>query len=53
MTKKDFELIARIVAEIPDAGYRADTAIHFADALTKTNPRFNRSRFLSACKVEA
>lgn len=29
---------------------REDVAEHFADQLAKTNPRFDRARFLAACK---
>jgi len=53
MTKQDFELIARVVRE---ATFTADAvtmrrslATEFADALTATNPRFDRVRFLKAC----
>lgn len=30
---------------------RDDVAEHFADELAKTNPRFDRKRFLAACRV--
>ena len=53
MTKKDFELIARVVRYfrsrnlvIPGLGEA------FADELVKTNPRFDRERFLEACEVQ-
>lgn len=49
MTRKDFELIARTIKLLPDGPARRETARLFADALTNTNPRFNRLRFLHAC----
>jgi len=52
MSKKDFEMIARVVRYfrsrnlvIPGLGEA------FADELAKTNPRFDRQRFLDACEV--
>ena len=50
MTKKDYELIASIVAEIK-FGQREIVAGMFADKLAGTNERFNRSLFLKACGV--
>jgi len=55
MTKKDFELLAKMVKEITADNYpqdRADKAGLFADALALTNPRFNREMFLTACGVK-
>lgn len=53
MTRKDFELIAAVVASLP-----GDTEVHadyiadlLADALATSNPRFNRDRFMRACGV--
>lgn len=64
MTKQDFERIAAVFAkhapEEPPLLFseeqRADItreliAEDMADALALTNPRFNRSHFLAACKV--
>lgn len=51
MTRKDFELIARAVravATTPSELMRLSTA--FAEVLTLTNPRFDRVRFLKACR---
>jgi hypothetical protein len=31
---------------------RDDVADHFADELANTNPRFDRERFLAACRAE-
>lgn len=58
MTKKDFEVIAEVLKSL-DLGqlYKADLPIlkpqiaeQFADRLALLNPRFNRERFLEACK---
>ena len=61
MTKKDFELIARVLsytASINDTDSEASrvarcTVTHianrFADELAKTSPRFERKRFFAAC----
>ena len=55
MTKKDFELIARVLrtarSDTPDATGRrvtAELAAAFADELAATNPRFDRARFIAA-----
>ena len=54
MTRKDYELIAQIIATAwhGSAGMKADLANSFADKLESTNPRFNRERFLDACGVK-
>ncbi len=62
MTKKDFELIANVIATAPiqrpygkkslDAYVIRETiAYSLADRLRDTNPRFDRDRFLRACGV--
>jgi hypothetical protein len=61
MTKKDYELIAGVIAELVehkrDKGAFAHNpelstvADFFADTLADTNPRFNREIFLKACGV--
>ena len=56
MTKRDFELIARVVKQVGEdgalamdsAGDRIALAEQFADALAETNPRFDRARFVEA-----
>lgn len=62
MTRKDYELIAEAVkitnGSIRVAPYDAETAIGLlaevlADRLERTNPRFDRAKFLQACKVTA
>ena len=56
MTKKDFELIARVVLSATGSDrqivHRQDLAEWFAAELEKTNPRFDRERFLEACEVQ-
>ena len=53
MTRKDFELIARVIKELRDftGTNHSKVAYDFADALTTTNPLFNRKKFLKACGV--
>ena len=59
MTKKDYELIAETINRLRvDFDNCGDDTIslalvvdELADALEGTNPRFNRARFLSACKA--
>jgi hypothetical protein len=53
MTKKDFQLIADVLKAHQDGG-AADhvvrgLAMSFAIELAKTNPRFNKKRFINAC----
>jgi hypothetical protein len=59
MTKKDYELIAGVMANL-SADFNNDgedtvslslVAQELADVLSTTNPRFDRARFLSACGV--
>ena len=45
---RHFSTIAAIIATMEPN--RIKTAQHFADNLIKTNPHFDRERFLSACK---
>jgi len=56
VTKKDFELIAKVVNSLRDYGFsggEADAvAFAFSTCLAKTNTRFNRKKFLRACGVE-
>jgi hypothetical protein len=54
MTRKDFELIAEVIAtswsgsgELKNA-----LAVNMADALQSTNPRFDRARFIAACDAD-
>jgi hypothetical protein len=54
MTRKDFELIAEVIATAWHGSEetRADLSRKMADALETTNPRFNRALFLEACGVK-
>lgn len=55
MTKRDFELIAKVLNEYADdAGVvieRDAIAYKLAEALATTNERFDKARFLKACGV--
>lgn len=60
MTRKDFELIAKVLRESKSinaaawsASVRAVLAVEFADALAETNPAFDRSRFIEAATRES
>lgn len=57
MSRQHYQFIADVISAMPDhaATLRAQkrsVALAFADALARTNPRFNRERFLRACGVE-
>lgn len=61
MTRKDYELIARVISSIYkdfDCSPSEDTvslsviAEELADSLQGENPRFNRELFLTACGVK-
>ena len=50
MTKKDFELIARVLrAATLDDTAKADLVLAMAQALDDTNPYFNQQTFIRAC----
>ena len=54
MTKKDYELIAQVIENsqgLTRGGIMDTLAERMADALSTTNPRFNREMFLKACGV--
>ena len=53
MTRKDFELIAEVIASIDDPNARNYVGIQFAWKLSEINPRFNAQKFLEACKCES
>lgn len=52
MTRKDFQLVAKVVATIDDIRTRNTVALNFATELHKQNDRFDTVRFLSACKTQ-
>lgn len=56
MTRKDFELIARTILDLPTMTQgeispilRISAARQFAHALRRTNARFDEERFLKTC----
>jgi hypothetical protein len=54
VTRKDFELIAKVIANL-DGIRNSDhefVAERFADALAGTNSQFDRKRFLAASGIE-
>lgn len=55
MEHRHFAVVASIVENLGflDAAQRKAVAYRFATELASTNPRFNRTRFLRACGVEA
>ena len=56
MTRKDFQMVAAIIAKMPDHAVtlrtqKISTARQFADGLATTNAAFDRARFLAACNL--
>ena len=51
MTRKDFELIADIVATVDNMNTRNEIALNFVTRLHNTNERFDSVRFLKACQA--
>lgn len=55
MTRKDYELIAKVLRENQDfdgvVSPHAQIAVALATELSKENPRFSPARFLEACDV--
>lgn len=50
MTKKDFELIARLFQEARGEGYTLNQTIKlFGNAFAEENNRFDYERFVKAC----
>lgn len=49
---RHFAFIASVLAECHDLANSGTVCRRFADACAKTNPRFDRDRFLRACGVE-
>lgn len=55
MSRKDYELIAGVISNsqgLTRGGIMDTLAERFADELAKENPRFDRAKFLKACKVQ-
>lgn len=53
MTRRDFILIARVVAQIEPYPLRRAVAVEFVKELKLTNPAFNQKTFLNACNALA
>lgn len=56
MTRKHFELIARIIKEstsYPTPELRRAVALDFASAFAAGSPGFKRDKFLTACGVKS
>lgn len=49
MTTRDFQFIAETISELPTT-IRLRVALEFAEKLPSVNPRFDRDKFLKACK---
>lgn len=51
---RHFASIAAMLKDLPLASKqtKADVIEYFADELARTNPRFDRKRFLTACGLE-
>ena len=47
-TRKDFQMVADLLKNIEDEDKKKELANHHADMFAKQNPRFDKSRFLSA-----
>lgn len=50
MSRKDYELIAAVIAAYPNREAKL-VALRLADAFVLDNPRFDRVKFLKACGV--
>jgi hypothetical protein len=51
MSRKHFVRIAAVVAEISSEAERRELALTLCASFQLINPRFNRARFLAACKL--
>lgn len=52
-TRAQFVETAKIIASVKDDATRRDLFVQFAAMYARENPRFNRSRFATACNVDA
>ena len=50
MSKKHFEIVAAAVANIVERADRWLIANMLADSFEKLNPRFDRDKFIAACR---
>mgnify|MGYP003129098626 CR=1 FL=1 len=53
MTRRDYEMIARVVGRIKDSAERTRVACDFAVELQKDNPSFKMATFIRACEAES
>jgi len=51
LSRKHFREIAKLISEKPLAERRIEAEM-LASTLASTNPRFDKRRFLEACKIE-
>ena len=51
MTKKHFVAMAKEIAQEPNMAIRLQMAINFCRVAQMANPRFDQTRFLTACGV--
>lgn len=51
MSRKHFAKIAAAIAEIKDESERREVAVTCCAAFELVNDRFDRARFLAACKL--
>jgi len=51
MTRKHFRMLAEVIAHIENPVERRELAEKIAADCAKSNPRFDRSKFLKACGV--
>ncbi len=51
MTRQHFQLFADTIKDIEDVTKRGETAQVIADVMTKSNPRFDRDKFMQAAGV--
>lgn len=52
MTKKDFDLIASVIEDMTGCYSSYAIAEKFSNVLANKNPRFNKDKFLQACRLE-
>ena len=50
MTRQDFEIIAKVITELPNRPTHTQVIEAFAEALAETNPHFDPERFRTACQ---
>jgi len=49
MSKKDYEVVAKAIAALPDVATKQDVATYICAALQGTNPAFRPNTFMHAC----